>query len=451
MFGSGFLAHLVIKKIALERANIYSVLGKELSRKLEDGTTEITIDPDIRIAWFVDSFKNPEEVEVFRHVYRNMFYMVGILCPRDLRAQRLELKGISRIDAAAMIERDQSEEEDTGQQLIKTIHLADFFINNTHNNIKNAELELSRILKIVFGANISPTKAEFAMYIAHSAALKSSCLSRQVGAAIVNSDGDIISTGCNDVPKAGGGLYCYEDYGDDCRCLNMWDGACASESGKKELEDQIQKVLNEYAIEISKMQLSTEIESTLKEFLKDDTQQDFVVAVNKILLGIATDKSIELANKLAKKTKIKQLTEYSRAVHAEMDAIVSAARNPNLGTTGSDMYVTTFPCHNCARHIVAAGIKRVFYIEPYEKSLALKHHSDSITTEDKLGKKMRFLPFQGVAPRQYQNLFSIHSDRKLNGKANKIDVKIAKPINEMFADRYFDYESKVIKYLENEL
>lgn len=68
MFGSGFLAQLVIKKIALERANIYDKLGKQLSKKLEDGTTEITIDPDVRIAWFVDSFKNPEEVEVFRHV-----------------------------------------------------------------------------------------------------------------------------------------------------------------------------------------------------------------------------------------------------------------------------------------------------------------------------------------------------------------------------------------------
>ncbi|MDN3612645.1 hypothetical protein QWZ16_23945 [Vibrio ostreicida] len=29
--------------------------------------------------------------------------------------------------------------------------------------------------------------------------------------------------------------------------------------------------------------------------------------------------------------------------------------------------VRLFPCHNCAKHIVASGIKRVVYVEPYPK------------------------------------------------------------------------------------
>lgn len=405
---AGILAQLAIRKIASKREDAYKSRNLDFFEEGKDKIKQINIKPDARIAWFIDSFKNPEEVEVFRYIYRNMFYLIGVLCPRDLRAQRLEQKGVSRIEVASMIERDQSEENDNGQQLIKTIHLSDFLINNTHNNITNAENELERILKIIFGTNISPTKAEFAMYVAYSAALKSSCLSRQVGAAIVSNNGDIISTGCNDVPKAGGGLYSYEDQGDDCRCLNMWDGACSNESGKKEIEEQIKKILLE----------------------------------NKVETGVA------LAANIVKNTKIKGLTEYSRAVHAEMDAIVAAARNQGVAVMGADMYVTTFPCHNCARHIVAAGLKRVFYIEPYEKSLALKLHNDAITTDDKITNKVIFIPFQGVAPRQYQNLFSIHSDRKKNGKSCKIDIKIAKPINEMFTDRYFDYESKVVKSLQ---
>jgi len=408
--GSGILSQLVIKKIAMERKLVYEKKGKKLFTENNGGDQEIDIDPDVRIAWLIDSFKNPEEVEVFRHIYRNIFYLVGVLCPRGLRAQRLEHKGISRQDAADMIERDKSEDRDYGQQLIKTIHLSDCFINNTHNNTANAEQELSRFLKIIFGVNISPTKAEFAMYIAYSSALKSSCLSRQVGSAIVNSNGDIITTGCNDVPKAGGGLYRYEDLLEDCRCLNMWDGACSNDAGKKDIKSQIEKIL---------------IENKVKN-------------------------SVELAEEISENTKIKAITEYTRAIHAEMDALISAARNPNAGVLGADMYVTTFPCHNCARHIVAAGIKNVYYIEPYEKSLAVKLHNDSISTEEKLENKVNFLPFQGIAPQQYQNLFVIHGDRKSGGKATTVDIKMAKPINEMFVDRYFDYESKVVKYLEED-
>jgi cytidine deaminase len=40
-----------------------------------------------------------------------------------------------------------------------------------------------------------------------SAALRSSDLSRQVGAAIFTEDGELITQGCNEVPKAHGGTY----------------------------------------------------------------------------------------------------------------------------------------------------------------------------------------------------------------------------------------------------
>ena len=57
--------------------------------------------------------------------------------------------------------------------------------------------------------------------------------------------------------------------------------------------------------------------------------------------------------------------DFIRAVHAEASAIFSAGYSARSAT----MYVTTFPCHECARHIVIAGIKRVVYVEPYPKSL----------------------------------------------------------------------------------
>ena len=69
------------------------------------------------------------------------------------------------------------------------------------------------------------------------------------------------------------------------------------------------------------------------------------------------------------RSQIGEITEYGRMVHAEMNAIADAAR---LGrpVAGATLYVTTFPCHNCAKHIIASGIARVVFIEPYAKSRA---------------------------------------------------------------------------------
>ncbi len=76
-------------------------------------------------------------------------------------------------------------------------------------------------------------------------------------------------------------------------------------------------------------------------------------------------------------SRLMDITEYGRVVHAEMEALLSCARS-NANTRGATLYSTTFPCHNCAKHIVAAGIVRVVYIEPYPKSKAAEFHDDAI-------------------------------------------------------------------------
>lgn len=59
--------------------------------------------------------------------------------------------------------------------------------------------------------------------------------------------------------------------------------------------------------------------------------------------------------------------------------------------------------------MVTAGVKRVLYVEPYVKSLALDLHSDSIRTTDIFGGEesatMLVLPFTGVGPRMYEDHF----------------------------------------------
>jgi deoxycytidylate deaminase len=74
------------------------------------------------------------------------------------------------------------------------------------------DASVERFVSALFGNPfIIPTKDECFSYVARSAALRSSDLSRQVGAAIVSPTGEILSLGCNEVPKAGGGSYWESD------------------------------------------------------------------------------------------------------------------------------------------------------------------------------------------------------------------------------------------------
>ena len=127
--------------------------------------------------------------------------------------------------------------------------------------------------------------------------------------------------------------------------------------------------------------------------------------INEILETLPNDEHKEPLRELLNSSRIKDITEYGRVVHAEMEAILACARS-DISTKNAELYCTTFPCHNCAKHIVASGIKRVVYVEPYPKSRALDFHSDSITLELNGEESVRFEPFVGVGPRSFYDLFS---------------------------------------------
>ena len=273
------------------------------------------------------------------------------------------------------------------------------------------------------------------MYAAFGAAFRSACLSRQVGAAILDAEGNLLSTGTNDVPNYGGGLYQSRTDGSqnaDNRCFKMNGGMCFNDHHKKRLVADIESVLDR----------------------ESDLNKDEVKSV---------EKSIH------RSTGVGNLIEYSRSIHAEMDAIISVARAGARSIVGSQLYTTTFPCHNCARHIVAAGISEVYFIEPYEKSLALQLHCDSIEfdaleiqdqhdgTEEQLktphdnglAPKVRFLYFEGVAPRKYECFFNPPHDKKDDdGIAVFPVLEEAKTVGAQYLDSYLLYEAKIAEQLE---
>lgn len=61
--------------------------------------------------------------------------------------------------------------------------------------------------------------------------------------------------------------------------------------------------------------------------------------------------------------------EICRASHAEMNAIVQAAKH-GVSLEGSDLYCTTFPCSICAKLLINVGVRRVYYSEAYRDRLA---------------------------------------------------------------------------------
>jgi deoxycytidylate deaminase len=243
---------------------------------------------------------------------------------------------------------------------------------------------LERFIKIVFrDPLITPTADEHNMFMAHMAATSTADLSRQVGSVITNAHYDILATGANEVQKFGGGQYWPEEDYPDQRDFNFNGGV-----------DTNAKLLND---------LSRDVYDKILAVCEKNLS-----AVNDSYSNIGKDIGNieeELIATIRRGTNVKDLTEYGRAVHAEMASITSAARN-GIGLKGSLMYVTTYPCHNCAKHITASGIESVTYIEPYPKSKATHSHSDSISETPK-DNYVLFKAFVGIGPNRFLDLFSL--------------------------------------------
>jgi hypothetical protein len=143
-----------------------------------------------------------------------------------------------------------------------------------------------------------------------------------------------------------------------------------------------------------------------------------------------------------------QLIEFVRAVHGEMSALMDAALR-GVEVRHCTMYVTTFPCHECARHIIASGIEKVYYIEPYAKSLAVELHEDALQLDSETeARKVPFLPFVGVAPRAYTNLFSMPKRKNEDGTVISWDERSANPRVSGSFWSYVQYEKEDVNILD---
>ncbi|MCA9219799.1 MAG: dCMP deaminase family protein, partial [Planctomycetales bacterium] len=227
---------------------------------------------------------------------------------------------------------------------------------------------------------------EYAMYLAFAAGLRSADLSRQVGA-VVTKNNQVLATGANDCPRAGGGLYWPERKDGDSCVADMPEGRDYMRSRGGQVGYDSNKT--------EQLEILKDIRKIIESCVGEDHKPlfDFDQLSERIGRG-----------------RIRDLTEYGRVVHAEMEALLSCGRIGH-STVGTTLYCTTFPCHNCAKHIIAAGVDRVVYIEPYPKSKAIEFHSESIVwgvEKENDDVRVLFQPFVGIGPRRYFDLFSMN-------------------------------------------
>ena len=263
------------------------------------------------IVYILNSFKHPDEITKIRKCYGPIFFLIGVHSSENKRKEILKKKEVSDYKIEELIKRDENENEnflETFGSIPQRIKNSPNYHNyhkscqKTGNAYKLADiyvsldidikLQIKRFVHLIFGApEVTPSKNEYGMYHAYSAALRSGDLSRQVGASILTASGDLISAGCNDVPQTGGGLY--------------WPGSPDDRDLKRGYESnkrQLQVIIDDITEKIR----NCEIEDGKK---------------------IDDEKIKKIKETLLNRGKLKNITEYGRTVHAEMEAILSCCRN----------------------------------------------------------------------------------------------------------------------------
>ncbi|MBW1892913.1 MAG: cytidine/deoxycytidylate deaminase family protein [Deltaproteobacteria bacterium] len=61
--------------------------------------------------------------------------------------------------------------------------------------------------------------------------------------------------------------------------------------------------------------------------------------------------------------------ELCRGIHAEQNAIIQAAFH-GVSIKGATLYCTNLPCFICAKMIINAGIRNIYYVEGYADSMS---------------------------------------------------------------------------------
>lgn len=339
----------------------------------------------------IDSIRNDWEVKFFRQ-FPN-FFLVSVFSDTGIRSNRwfkqnpdCSLKDFENVDL-----RDTAEGFEHGQQVEKCTYASDIVINNDEETeIGNPKAEQDHV-KNKFGkyldliekgpsVSVRPGVYEKLMTLAYQESLSSSCLQRKVGAVIATEDGDVVSTGFNHVPLEEG--TCSDKYGE-----------CYRNYLKKSHAKLIKYCPNcGEKIIIKCTKCGEDIEGYMHSCPTCDNSIKFDYVCKNQECGVKVFDFFLPGGKQAPG----KLLDVCRALHAEENTIVNAAKIGNISLKGKILFSTTFPCKLCANKIVQVGIKTVVYSEPYTMPDAQKVLENN---------NIEILKFEGVKSSAFFRLY----------------------------------------------
>ncbi len=321
-------------------------------------------------SFVIDTLKNPYEIEYLKHQY-SKFYLIGIL--RDVEKRKDKL--LERLDYESSIKIDEREKAKiykknpiefelriTSQDIDECIRKADMFIYNQESKSLSYEQLRFGVIKLITLSKrpgcVTPTQDERCMQLAMTISLVSGCISRKVGAVVIDKDRRVIGVGWNDPPR--GQIPCAFRTCDDL-------------------------VKNATPDVFSEFERSPKFVNHIKSLNKGP--EPFCFRTEKPFLDIKEGKENQ------------KEAEYTRALHAEENALFQATSNSSTSLIDSTLYTTASTCTLCAKKAYQLGVKRIVFIDEY--------YDIAIEQTIKAGnRRIDIERFSGIIGQAYHKLYS---------------------------------------------
>ena len=199
----------------------------------------------------------------------------------------------------------------------------------------------------------------------------STCYKRSVGAIIVSPDYRILSTGYNGTPS--GMIECkevsailewvYDGYIIKISDMMDWDTVT-----HMQIIDSLESIRDKISTgDISKLNIDNEhVWSIIRKYKSNSTM--LIETFSKLIDMLKCLHYNELKNYrnqgITKFIADFNFVHYKYEIHAEQNAIAQAASH-GINIKGCTIFIPIMPCLDCARLIVASGLKTVIYKDPY--------------------------------------------------------------------------------------
>jgi deoxycytidylate deaminase len=290
----------------------------------------------------IDAVRNPLELVYLRQHFAGL-YVIAVTVGDDERRARLMHLGLSRKEVDRIDHKEyglhkqlDSYTSFVSQNLRECIQKADIFIENPGRpadfiaRTRALNVQLVRYVALALRPGIvTPTRDERCMQIAFVSKLNSGCISRQVGAAVADSNYSIQAIGWNDTPKG------------QVPCLLRDVGALLSGRDTESFSDYEQE------------------NPRLREHLKDKFEGSAALRQES---GLRCPYCFKDAYNTVTKEKNQV---HTRSLHAEENAFLQLAKRGGPGIDGGVLYTTASPCELCSKKAYQLGIKEIVYVDPY--------------------------------------------------------------------------------------